>query len=369
MLNGGLSETYPYDAVGNRLSSLGVSPYVYNESNQLSSTPRAGFSYDANGNTLSKTEGGGTTNYTWDFENRLTSISLPGGGVVSFQYDPFGRRIRKVSASGTGVYVYDGDNQIEELNASGGVVARYTQGLGIDEPLALYRSGRKYYYHADGLGSIVAMTDNHGTPKASHTYDAFGNDSPPEPPPPPSSITNPFRYTGRELDSETGLYYYRARYYDPTTGQFLSEDPIRFEAGPNFFRYVDDDPINKIDPFGTQAKRGGGCGCTSWSASFPTGRGDKGVFPIAGAGDLCKGTAEPYLIRSFQCEGGEGSNKPGGCCDVEKGKFKASCQAHGGHMVDSRSGTYSYAVCCSKTRPRSPYPGQPAPPAWYPPAK
>ncbi len=56
------------------------------------------------------------------------------------------------------MYVYDGDNQVEELNSSGGVVARYTQGLGIDEPLALYRSGKKYYYHADGLGSIVGLT-------------------------------------------------------------------------------------------------------------------------------------------------------------------------------------------------------------------
>jgi RHS repeat-associated protein len=250
VLNGSLSETYSYDAVGNRLSSLGVSPYLYNESNQLSSTPAAGFSYDANGNTLSKTEGSGTTNYTWDFENRLTSVSLPGGGVVSFQYDSFGRRIYKNSASGTAIYVYDGDNQIEELNSSGGVVARYTQGLGIDEPLALYRSGKKYYYHADGLGSIAAMTDNHGTPKASYTYDAFGNDAPPEPPPPPSSVTNPFRYTGRELDSETGLYYYRARYYDPMTGRFLSEDPIGFDAGINFYGYVRNNPSAFTDPFG-----------------------------------------------------------------------------------------------------------------------
>jgi RHS repeat-associated protein len=250
VLNGATAETYSYDAVGNRLSSLGVSPYVYDESNQLTSTPLTGFSYDANGNTLSTTEGSGTTNYTWDFENRLTSVSLPGGGVVSFQYDSFGRRIRKVSASGTSVYVYDGDNQIEELNSSGGVVARYAQGLGIDEPLALYRSGKKYYYHADGLGSVVAMTDNHGTPKASYTYDAFGDYVQPEPPPPPSSVTNPFRYTGRELDPETGLYYYRARYYDPATGRFLSEDPLQFEAGTNFYRYVSNNPLVLRDPSG-----------------------------------------------------------------------------------------------------------------------
>jgi len=62
-------------------------------------------------------------------------------------------------------------------------VARYAQGLGIDEPLAIYRGGKSYYYHADGLGSIVALSDNHGTTKASYTYDAFGNNAPPSPPP------------------------------------------------------------------------------------------------------------------------------------------------------------------------------------------
>jgi len=170
--------------------------------------------------------------------------------MQNYKYDPFGRRIRRTAQNKTRVYVYDGDNQIEELNSSGSVVARYTQGLGIDEPIALYRSGKKYYYHADGLGSIVAMTDNHGTPKASYTYDAFGNDSPPSPPPPPSSVTNPFRHTGRELDSETGLYYYRARYYDPQVGRFLSEDPIRFRGGVDFYTYVGNKPVVFADPFG-----------------------------------------------------------------------------------------------------------------------
>jgi RHS repeat-associated protein len=122
--------------------------------------------------------------------------------------------------------------------------------LGIDEPLALYRSGKKYYYHADGLGSVVALSDNHGTTKASYTYDAFGNNTPPSPPPPPSSVTNPFRYTGRELDSETGLYYYRARYYDPSTGRFLSEDPSQFARGVALYTYVFNDPANEIDPSG-----------------------------------------------------------------------------------------------------------------------
>ncbi len=81
----------------------------------------------------------GTTSYTWDFENRLTSVTLPGtGGTVNFNYDPFGRRIEKIApTSGTTVYAYDGDNVTEELGAGGNLLAHYTQGAGIDEPLAM----------------------------------------------------------------------------------------------------------------------------------------------------------------------------------------------------------------------------------------
>jgi RHS repeat-associated protein len=100
------------------------------------------------------------------------------------------------------------------------------------------------------LGSIVALSDNHGTTKGSYTYDAFGNYVQPEPPPPPSSVTNPFRYTARELDSETGLYYYRARYYDPSAGRFLSEDPARFVGGINAYPYVSNNPVDLVDPMG-----------------------------------------------------------------------------------------------------------------------
>src|SRR5467141_4278304 len=92
------TESYTYDPVGNRLSSLGVSPYSVNVSNQLTSTPSTSYTYDYNGNTLTKVVGTNTTSYAWDFENRMTSVTLPGsGGTVSFRCDPFGRRIYKSS--------------------------------------------------------------------------------------------------------------------------------------------------------------------------------------------------------------------------------------------------------------------------------
>src|SRR5262249_35069125 len=139
------TESYNYDSVGNRLSSLGVTSYSYSPSNELTANSAATFTYDNNGHTLSKTDSSGTRNYTWDFENRLTSVVLPAsGGTVTFKYDPFGRRIQKSSSSGTN-YVYDGQNVIEELDVNGNEVARYAQGAGPDEHLSELRSGTTGY--------------------------------------------------------------------------------------------------------------------------------------------------------------------------------------------------------------------------------
>jgi RHS repeat-associated protein len=237
---------YTYDAVGNRLSSLGVSPYNVNTSNELTSTPSTTYTYDYNGNTLTKVTGSNTTSYAWDFENRMSSVTLPGtGGTVSFKYDPFGRRIYKSSSSGTSVFAYDGGNLIEETNSTGAVVARYEQTQNIDEPLAMLRSSATSYYHADGLGSINSLSNSAGAIANTYTYDSYGNLTAST-----GSLVNPFRYTGREFDSETNLYYYRARYYDASTGRFLAEDPISFKGGANFYRYVKNNPVNLVDPFG-----------------------------------------------------------------------------------------------------------------------
>jgi len=140
------TESYSYDAVGNRLSSLGMSSYVYNSSNALTSTPSATFTYDGNGNTLTKADSNGTTTYNWDFEDRLASVVLPAAnGTVTLKYDPFGRRIQKNSANSTTNYIYDGVNTIAEIDATATVLARYAQGDAVDEPLAELRSGNVAY--------------------------------------------------------------------------------------------------------------------------------------------------------------------------------------------------------------------------------
>jgi RHS repeat-associated protein len=240
------TESYTYDAVGNRTASLGVASYTNNVSNELTAKTGITYSYDSNGNTVTKTDSTGTTNYAWDIENRLTSVTLPGtGGTISFKYDPLGRRIYKSSSAGTSVYAYDGQHLIEETNSSGTAVARYSQGLNIDEPLAMLRSATTSYYEADGLGSVTSLSNSAGTLAQTYTFDSFGKQTATS-----GSLTNPFQYTGREFDSETGIYYYRARYFDPSAGRFLSEDRLRFQGGANFYRYAQNNPLVWIDPSG-----------------------------------------------------------------------------------------------------------------------
>lgn len=179
----------------------------------------------------------------------MSSVTLPGaGGTVTFKYDPFGRRIYKSSSAGTSVYAYDESDLVEETNASGTVVARYSQGLNIDQPLAMLRSGATSYYHQDGINSVTSISNASGVLAQTYTFDSFGNLTNSS-----GSLTNPFRYTAREFDSETGLYNYRHRYYDPSIGRFTSEDLIRFESdGPNLYWYVKNRATNLTDPLGLQ---------------------------------------------------------------------------------------------------------------------
>ena len=246
---GSTTESYSYDAVGNRLSSSGVSSYSNNTSNELVSTSNGSYTYDANGNTLTDASG---KSYTWDFENRMVSAVVPGTGTVTFKYDPFGRRVYKSSPTFTGIFAYDGYNLIDTMNSSGSIVAGYTQTQNIDEPLAERRSGGSSYYEADGLGSITSLSSSAGAVANSYTYDSFGGVTNFT-----GTLRNLFQYAGRESDSETGLYYNRARYYSPQSGRFVSEDPLGFASGAtNFYGYVFESPTNLTDPLGL-------CGCTT----------------------------------------------------------------------------------------------------------
>jgi len=157
-------------------------------------------------------------------------------------YDYLGSRVRKTADGIESIYLYNDEDIVKEI--TGGVDTNYFHGVGIDEPVMMDRSGAKYYYFRDGLGSIREMIDCGGTVQNSYNYGAWGevrNQS--------AVVLNTYGYTGREF-SEDGLYFYRARYLNASLGRFISEDPIGFYGGINFYRYVDNDPINLIDPSG-----------------------------------------------------------------------------------------------------------------------
>ena len=225
--------------------SLTVPSLTYNGSNELISTSRSSYTYDYNGNLISKSGSNGATSYAWDYENRLASVTLPGsGGTVTFKYDPFGRRIQKSGPAGTTNFLYDGANIVADLDVSGTVLARYTQGSGIDEPLASVTGLGAAFFEADGLGSVTSLSGASGVTDT-YTFKPFGITTA------NGSNPNRFRFTGREWDQETGLYYYRARYYDPAIGRFTSEDPLGFGgSGPNVYSYAFNNSPNLTDPSG-----------------------------------------------------------------------------------------------------------------------
>jgi RHS repeat-associated protein len=108
------------------------------------------------------------------------------------------------------------------------------------------KNSQSFYYHADGLGSIAELTNQFGAVAQRYTYSSFGKlESHSEP-----SVAQPYTFTSRELDAESGLHYFRNRYYNSTTGRFVGEDPKGFGAGVNFYGYVDGNPVTRVDPYG-----------------------------------------------------------------------------------------------------------------------
>jgi RHS repeat-associated protein len=243
------NENYAYDAVGNRTSSQLSASYSYQPFNRLTNTSTASYSYDADGNLISRTDSGGTTQYVWDFENRLKQVTLPNGNTVTYKYDALGRRIQRARIGGISTnFIYDDQDVVRDLNSDGSTVD-YVNGPGIDNKLRLTDSRLAatgpLYFVQDHLGSTTALTNSLGVAVSQVSYDSFGN------PTAGANLTR-YTYTGREFDSDSGLYYYRARWYDPKVGRFISEDPIGFDGGINWFSYVANNPTNAIDPLGLQ---------------------------------------------------------------------------------------------------------------------
>jgi RHS repeat-associated protein len=192
---------------------------------------------------------------TWNQKNQLTHVSGAAAGPIEYRYDAMGRRVSKIVNSVTTNYLYDGLNLIAELDGdnSNAVIAWYVY-AGLDRPLARVDAsdGSVLYYHQDLLGSVIALTNSSGVVVTQYNYSPFGHTEVIG-----TDIDQPFRFTGREWDPETGLYYYRARYYSPDMRRFISEDPIRFAGGDvNWYAYVGNNPVNFTDPLGLSPEPG-----------------------------------------------------------------------------------------------------------------
>ncbi|MCX6033149.1 MAG: right-handed parallel beta-helix repeat-containing protein [Chloroflexi bacterium] len=242
------AETYSYDEVGNRLSRNGVT-YTYNAGDQLvSASDGSSFTYDNNGNLRTRTQGGATTTYTWDSNDRLVRVDLPNGSYVAYTYDSMDNRVSRRGSDGSMTYyVYDGLDVVQEVNTAGAVLANYVYD-GLDHPLSMSRGGITTYFVYDGQGNVTALVNTAGAVVASYRYDPWGNTlsvggSQP-------TLVNPFRFSGREWDAETGLYYFRARYYDPGVGRFVSTDPAALLPGISTYAYVGNNPVGRSDPLG-----------------------------------------------------------------------------------------------------------------------
>lgn len=236
------AESYAYDGVGNRTSSHRAASYAYQAANRLTSAAGTSFGYDANGNLTSKTDGAGATSFTWDYENRLVGAEPSSGSSITYKYDALGRRVeRREGSSQWTRFAYGGADVVRDRNSDGSGV-EYLNGPGVDNKLRQADASGALYFLSDHLRSTTALTDSLGSVVDQTGYDSFGDSA--------GGTLTRYGFTGRERDPATGLLYYRARWYDPQTGRFMSEDPAGFAAGMNFYAYVLNDPVGKVDPSG-----------------------------------------------------------------------------------------------------------------------
>ena len=224
-------------------------------------TTNATYGYSAAGCVTSITyqsAGGGQTAWAleWNGRYELTGVRSNGTVVETYTYDALGRRASAASGGTTNFFVYDGPHIAADVNATGGIVRSYLYGPGIDNILAMTIHGatnQAYYYLKDHLGSVLALTDQAGNLVESYEYDTWGRPSVFDAtgrPATTSSVGNRFLFQGREYARATGLYYFRARWYDSVTARWLSADPIGISGGLNQYAFVGNNPVNFVDPFG-----------------------------------------------------------------------------------------------------------------------
>ena len=221
----------------------------------------ASYGYSAAGCVTNISYGDGTgslgVGLTWNGQYQLTATTNNGSAAEQYGYDALGRRIWTASGGVTTYSVYDGAQVIADVTASGALLRSYTWGPGIDNLLALTvhtgTTARTYYAIKDHLGSVLAMVDTTGTVVEQYRFDAWGRTTVYDgvgQPLAQSALGNRYVWQGREISWATGLYLFRARWYDPVTSRWLSNDPIGISGGLNQYVFCGNNPVNFSDPLG-----------------------------------------------------------------------------------------------------------------------
>jgi RHS repeat-associated protein len=201
------------------------------------------FSYDAAGRTTSVVTGAGTTTLAYDYESRITTIIYPKASTNTFTYNGLDTRVGKVDSTGTKTYKRDGAYVTDPVLSDS--AASYTPGI------SERRTSTTKFYHTDRLGTTERLTNNSQTTTDTRSYDAFGllvSSS--------GSTPTPFGFAGAwgyQEDPDSGLKLLGHRYYDPSTGRFLTRDPI--QDGRNWYSYCQNDPAARLDCDGAQSRR------------------------------------------------------------------------------------------------------------------
>ena len=233
---------YTYDRNGNRMGKTqggATDTYSYDAHDKLLSTSTKNYAYDNAGSPIRITSGGVVTTLAYDAEHRLTSLSGPASDT--FTYNGLGLRVGKTDSGGTRSYVCDGTDAASAVLSDG--AATYTPGL------SERRGGASHFTHADALGTTRGLTDSTQGATDSLLFDGFGL-----PVSRSGSTPTPFGFVGAgqyQTDGDTGLLLLGHRYYDASTGRFLTADPAK--AGDNWYDYCQNDSVNKDDPSGYQS--------------------------------------------------------------------------------------------------------------------
>ena len=261
---------YGYDDADNRTTQTGAlsETYLINALNQITAiyttgqgTPHTTFDYDYNGAMIEQDAGGANPiEFDYDYENRLIEITYADLTSTEFVYDALGRRLKTIEKTAQGspvlalcrLYIYDGLDLIAEFDGNGTLVIAYTHGPGIDDPVIMRLSGTyDYFYHKNHLGSVTEITNTNGQVVKTYSYDAFGNLYAET----GTGLVGDLSYTGRERHDRSLLYYYRNRFYSPSLGRFLTQDPIGIAGGTNLYTYVGNAPTGYVDPLGLWMER------------------------------------------------------------------------------------------------------------------